>query len=86
MHKHTPKNSNCIFMQGNAFLLFYVQMTYLTMAKRFTALAWLPLISFCQSLDNVFIKEFYAGCATFIGGGCSIMQVVQIVQLQKNNN
>ena len=69
MHKHSPKNSNCIFMQGNAFLLFYVQMTYLTMAKRFTALAWLPLISFCQSLDNVFIKEFYAGCATFIGGG-----------------
>jgi hypothetical protein len=38
------------------------------MAKRFTALAWLPLIGFCQSLDNVFIKEFYAGCATFIGG------------------
>jgi hypothetical protein len=46
---------------GNAFLLFYVHMTYLTMAKRFTALAWLPLISFCQSLDNVFYQRILCG-------------------------
>jgi hypothetical protein len=48
---------------------FFVQMTYLTMAEWFPALAWLPLIGFCQCLDNVFIEEFYARCATFVVGG-----------------
>jgi hypothetical protein len=56
------------------------------MAEWFTTLVWLPLIGFCQSLDNVFIEEFYARCATFVVGGCSVMQMVQIIQLQKINN
>jgi hypothetical protein len=39
------------------------------MAEWFPALVWLPLISFCQSLDNVFIEEFYVRCATFVVWG-----------------
>jgi hypothetical protein len=58
-------------MQCNTFILFFVQMTYLTMAEWFIALAWLPLIGFCQSLDNVFIEKLYARCATFVVGAAA---------------
>jgi hypothetical protein len=68
---------NMPIIRENAYLCrviasyFFVQMTYLTMAEWFPALAWLPLISFCQCLDNVFIEEFYARCATFVVGAAA---------------